>query len=42
MAVANALAYYQYATIMAVRSLTVQTPGAFTIKLFTAVMYIFS
>jgi hypothetical protein len=40
--VANAMAYYDTATITAVKSFIVQAPGVCTIKLFTVVMYGFS
>ncbi len=39
---ANTLAYYNTATIMAVKSFIVQAPGANLIKLFTAIIYEFS
>ena len=39
MEVANTLAYYDTATITAVKSFIVQAPGANVIKLFTAVIY---
>jgi hypothetical protein len=42
MEVANTLAYYNTATITAVKSIKGQAPGAFTVKLFTAVIYEFS
>ncbi len=35
---ANTLAYYDMATITAVKSFLVQAPGVFTIKLFTSVI----
>ncbi len=38
MAVANALAYYDRATITAVKSVAIQAPEACIIKLFTAIM----
>jgi hypothetical protein len=37
--VANALAYYDTATITAVKSFIVQAPGEYTITLLTAVIY---
>jgi hypothetical protein len=40
--VANTLAYYDTATITAVKSFIVQAPGVNPIKLFTAVIYKFS
>ncbi len=42
MAVANTLAYYDTATIMAVISLMVQPSGVNAIKLFLSVIYEFS
>ena len=39
MEVANTLAYYDTATITAVKSFIVQAPGANVIKLFTMVIY---
>jgi hypothetical protein len=42
MEVGNTLAYYDMATITAVKSFIVQGPGACTKKLFTAVIYGFS
>jgi hypothetical protein len=39
--VANTLAYYNTATITAVKSIIGQAPGAFTVKLFTDVIYEF-
>ena len=36
---ANTLAYYDMATINAIKSFIVQAPGANVIKLFTAVIY---
>jgi hypothetical protein len=39
--VANALAYYDTATITAVKSFPTPTPGANVIKLFTVVSYVF-
>jgi hypothetical protein len=38
MAVANTLAYYDTATITAIKSFMVQSPGASTIILFTAII----
>ncbi len=40
--VANTLAYYDAAEITAVKSFVVQAPGANPIKLYTAVIYVFS
>ncbi len=42
MEVANTLAYYDTATITAIKSFIVQALGANVIKLFTAVIYEFS
>jgi hypothetical protein len=42
MEVANTLAYYNTAAIAAVKSFIVPAPGACAIKLFAAVIYIFS
>jgi hypothetical protein len=39
MEVANTLAYYNMATITAVKSIIGQAPGVFTVKLLTAVIY---
>jgi hypothetical protein len=42
MAVAKALTYYDLATIRAVKSFIVLAPAANPIKLFMAVIYVFS